>query len=111
MALQHCDEHTVKAAGKPYAPSDYHIPQERKEQFKWVKVEGIRSMTSDKVVNHFDSGLKSSKSGRIYLHTDIRLIIFRKSDLDAAAIHGQRSYELRTYTHGPMNPKFSPHKL
>ncbi|CAL1297104.1 unnamed protein product [Larinioides sclopetarius] len=52
----------------------------------------------------------SSKSGRIYLHTDIRLIIFRKSDLDAATVHGQRPYELRTFTHGPSNPKFSPHK-
>ncbi|GFT73069.1 protein FAM214A [Nephila pilipes] len=52
----------------------------------------------------------SSKSGRIYLHTDIRLIIFRKSDLDAATVHGQRPYELRTFTHGPVNPKFSPHK-
>ncbi|XP_015906566.2 atos homolog protein A isoform X1 [Parasteatoda tepidariorum] len=52
----------------------------------------------------------SSKSGRIYLHTDIRMIIFRKSDLDAATVHGQRPYELRTFTHGPSNPKFSPHK-
>lgn len=52
----------------------------------------------------------SSKSGRIYLHTDIRVIIFRKSDLDAATVHGQRPYELRSFTHGPLNPKFSPHK-
>lgn len=52
----------------------------------------------------------SSKSGRIYLHTDIRVIIFRKSDLDAATVHGQRPYELRSFTHGPLNPKFSSHK-
>ncbi|KAG8177253.1 hypothetical protein JTE90_028209 [Oedothorax gibbosus] len=52
----------------------------------------------------------SSKSGRIYLHTDIRMIVFRKSDLDAAAVHGQKSYEVRTFTHSPLNPKFSPRK-
>lgn len=48
----------------------------------------------------------SSKSGRIYLHTDIRLVIFRKSDIDAATILG--TYELRSFTRGPTNPKFSP---
>lgn len=52
----------------------------------------------------------SSKSNKIYLHTDIRAIVFRKSDLDAATIHGQRPYELRSFTQGPKNPKFSPCK-
>uniref|UniRef100_A0A1B6DH39 Atos-like conserved domain-containing protein n=1 Tax=Clastoptera arizonana TaxID=38151 RepID=A0A1B6DH39_9HEMI len=53
----------------------------------------------------------SSKSGRIYLHTDIRMIIFRKSDLDTATGHGmENAYELRSFTHGPTNPKFSPRK-
>lgn len=50
----------------------------------------------------------SSKSGRIYLHTDMRIIVFRKSDLDAATIHGDRPYELRSFTQCPVNPKFSP---
>ncbi|XP_067003329.2 atos homolog protein A isoform X2 [Anabrus simplex] len=53
----------------------------------------------------------SSKSGRIFLHTDIRMIIFRKSDFDTATAHGlDMSYELRSFTHGPTNPKFSPRK-
>lgn len=52
----------------------------------------------------------SSKSGKVYLHTDMRLIVFRKSDLDAAAVHGQRPYELRSFTQGPDKPKFSPNK-
>lgn len=53
----------------------------------------------------------SSKSGRIYLHSDIRMIIFRKSDFDTATAHGlDMSYELRSFTHGPTNPKFSPRK-
>ncbi|GLH11034.1 LOW QUALITY PROTEIN: Uncharacterized protein GBIM_15893 [Gryllus bimaculatus] len=51
----------------------------------------------------------SSRSGRISLHTDIRMIIFRKSDLDTATAHGgELAYELRSFTHGPTNPKFSP---
>lgn len=54
----------------------------------------------------------SSKSGRIYLHTDIRMIIFRKSDLDTATASStyEEAYELRSFTHGPTNPKFSPIK-
>nr|CAD7591531.1 unnamed protein product [Timema genevievae] len=53
----------------------------------------------------------SSKSGRIHLHSDIRMIIFRKSDLDTATAHGmEMSYELRSFTHGPTNPKFSSRK-
>ncbi|XP_008195164.3 atos homolog protein A isoform X1 [Tribolium castaneum] len=53
----------------------------------------------------------SSKSGKIYLHSDIRMIIFRKSDLDTATAHGiDMSYELRSFTHMPVNPRFSPRK-
>jgi len=53
----------------------------------------------------------SSKSGKIYLHTDIRMIIFRKSDLDTAADHAPgKGFELRSFTRGPSNPKFSPRK-
>ena len=58
----------------------------------------------------------SSKSGKIYLHTDIRMIIFRKSDLDTAADHNISpgklgGFELRSFTNGPTNPKFSPRKI
>lgn len=52
----------------------------------------------------------SSKSGRIYLHTDIRIVIFRKSDMDAATIYGKGTYELRSFTKGPTNPRFSPRR-
>lgn len=51
----------------------------------------------------------SGKSGRIYLHTDIRMIICRKSDVDTASDFGSEPpKELRSYIHGPTNPKFSP---
>lgn len=55
----------------------------------------------------------SSKSGKIYLHTDMRMIIFRKSDLDTATEHSAppgKGYELRSFTTGPTKPKFSPRK-
>lgn len=53
----------------------------------------------------------SSKSGKIYLHSDIRMIIFRKSDVDTATAHDiEMSYELRSFTHMPVNPKYSPRK-
>ncbi|XP_054280359.1 atos homolog protein A-like [Macrosteles quadrilineatus] len=53
----------------------------------------------------------SSKSGRLTLHTDIRMIIFRKSDMDTASGHtADTACEMRSFTYGPTNPKFSPRK-
>ena len=61
---------------------------------------------------HFNNfRFASSKSGKVYLHTDIRMIIFRKSDLDTATDHNTgKGYELRSFTRGPTNPKFSPRR-
>ncbi|XP_071941855.1 atos homolog protein A-like [Antedon mediterranea] len=50
---------------------------------------------------------QSSKSGRIYLHTDIRMIFARhRPDLES----GIATYELRSFTEMPSNPRFSPKK-
>ncbi|XP_039626221.1 protein FAM214A isoform X1 [Polypterus senegalus] len=47
---------------------------------------------------------QSTKSGKIYLHTDIRLLFSRKSmEVDSGA-----AYELKSYTEAPANPPFSP---
>lgn len=46
----------------------------------------------------------SSKSGKIYLHNDIRLLFSRKSiEVDAGI-----PYELKSFTEVPRNPKYSP---
>jgi len=57
----------------------------------------------------------SSKSGRVFLHSDVRMIIFRKSDQDTATAHSEEegdsaAHELRSFISGPTNPKFSPRK-
>ncbi|KAJ8311373.1 hypothetical protein KUTeg_010728 [Tegillarca granosa] len=50
----------------------------------------------------------SSKSGKVYLHTDIRLIFARdKFEFDPKVAN----YELRSFTEGPQNPKFSPKRI
>lgn len=50
----------------------------------------------------------TSKSGKLYLHSDIRIIIFHKSDQDTANAHAiDTSYELRSFTHIPVNPRYS----
>jgi len=50
----------------------------------------------------------STKSGRIYLHTDIRMIVLRKSDVDTASAHiPESSHEWKSFTRGPSNPRFS----
>jgi len=58
----------------------------------------------------FDSAFRfcSTKSGRIYLHTDIRMIVLRKSDVDTASAHiPESSHEWKSFTRGPSNPRFS----
>ncbi|XP_072004299.1 atos homolog protein A [Engystomops pustulosus] len=47
---------------------------------------------------------QSSKSGKIYLHKDVRLLFSRKSmEVDSGA-----AYELKSYIETPTNPQFSP---
>lgn len=47
---------------------------------------------------------QSSKSGKIYLHRDVRFLFSRKSmEVDSGA-----AYELKSYTDSPTNPQFSP---
>ncbi|XP_034364296.1 atos homolog protein A isoform X2 [Arvicanthis niloticus] len=49
---------------------------------------------------------QSSKSGKIYLHRDVRLLFSRKSmEVDSGA-----AYELKSYTESPTNPQFSPRR-
>ncbi|XP_033725461.1 protein FAM214A-like isoform X2 [Pecten maximus] len=49
--------------------------------------------------------ISSTKTGKVFLHTDIRLIFARdKFEFDPKVAN----YELRSYTEGPQNPKFSP---
>ncbi|RWS16149.1 Protein FAM214A-like protein [Dinothrombium tinctorium] len=48
----------------------------------------------------------SSKSGRIYLHSDIRLIVFRKTDYDTAANLGPQTFQFREFYQGPTNPRY-----
>ncbi len=56
----------------------------------------------------FHLRFRSSKSGRIHLHTDIRMIVLRKSDVDTASAHiAESSYEWKSFTRGPSSPRFS----
>lgn len=49
----------------------------------------------------------SSKSGKIFLHTDIRVLFARdKFEFDPSVA----KYELRSFTEVPSNPKFSPRR-
>lgn len=62
----------------------------------------------------------TSRSGKLYLHTDIRMLFSRKSELDAynletgdtgvATAAAMDTFELRSFTEMPKNPKFSPRK-
>ena len=58
--------------------------------FQW----SVRISFYSRRVSYFR--VASSKSGRLYLHTDVRMIIFRKSDLDTATDHeAGKGWELR----------------
>ncbi|XP_050296859.1 protein FAM214A [Anthonomus grandis grandis] len=53
----------------------------------------------------------TSKSGKIYLHSDIKMIVMRKSDMDTATAHQiDINYELRSFIVMPTNPRYSPRK-
>lgn len=50
----------------------------------------------------------SSKSGKIYLHRDIRMLVFRKNEFDPGNLKGQTpTFHWKTITEQPNNPKFS----
>ncbi|XP_021116634.1 protein FAM214A isoform X4 [Heterocephalus glaber] len=77
-----------------------------------VRPEARRSVGKDSV-RHTEERLlrylihlrfQSSRSGKIYLHRDVRLLFSRKSmEVDSGA-----AYELKSYTESPTNPQFSP---
>ncbi|KAM6181240.1 atos homolog protein A isoform 2-T2 [Erethizon dorsatum] len=77
-----------------------------------VKPEARRSVSQERA-RHAEERLlrylihlrfQSSKSGKIYLHRDVRLLFSRKSmEVDSGA-----AYELKSYTESPTNPQFSP---
>lgn len=60
-----------------------------------------------KILYRFQTG----RSGRLCLHTDIKLIISRRTEFDTAAAHAKNSLEspndLKTVIICPENPKFS----
>ncbi|CAB4053949.1 SEL1 [Lepeophtheirus salmonis] len=72
----------VKIQRTLYMPSDLPIDATDSEPHKWLRY-----------VIHLR--FASSKSGKIYLHTDIRMIIFNKSDLDTATDFLGRFHEER----------------
>lgn len=71
----------------------------------------INNHTSRKALSHGRTlrylvhlRFQSSKSGKIYLHRDIRLLFSRKSmEVDSGA-----AYELQSFTESPIDPPFSP---
>ncbi|RWS26674.1 hypothetical protein B4U80_06995 [Leptotrombidium deliense] len=48
----------------------------------------------------------SSKSGRIYLHTDIKLLVLRKTDYDTAANLSPNAFVYRELSQAPVNPRY-----
>ncbi|XP_018108555.1 protein FAM214A isoform X1 [Xenopus laevis] len=61
--------------------------------------------TEDKTLRYLiHLRFQSSKSGKIYLHRDVRLLFSRKSmEVDSGA-----AYELKSYIESPINPPYSP---
>ena len=49
----------------------------------------------------------SSKSGRIYLHHEIKAVICQKSDLEAAAITSDEPFEVKSVIQTPFEPRYS----
>ncbi|KYO21223.1 protein FAM214A isoform A [Alligator mississippiensis] len=76
----------------------------RREVKRSVNKENIQQ-TEERLLRYLiHLRFQSSKSGKIYLHRDVRLLFSRKSmEVDSGA-----AYELKSYTESPTNPQFSP---
>ncbi|XP_039093048.1 protein FAM214A isoform X1 [Hyaena hyaena] len=76
----------------------------KQEMRRSVNKENIRH-TEERLLRYLiHLRFQSSKSGKIYLHRDVRLLFSRKSmEVDSGA-----AYELKSYTESPTNPQFSP---
>ncbi|XP_038274727.1 protein FAM214A isoform X1 [Dermochelys coriacea] len=76
----------------------------RREVKRSINKENIRQ-TEERLLRYLvHLRFQSSKSGKIYLHRDVRLLFSRKSmEVDSGA-----AYELKSYTESPTNPQFSP---
>ncbi|XP_066491159.1 atos homolog protein A [Tiliqua scincoides] len=76
----------------------------RREAKRSINKENSRH-TEDRLLRYLiHLRFQSSKSGKIYLYRDVRLLFSRKSmEVDSGA-----AYELKSYTESPTNPQFSP---
>lgn len=50
----------------------------------------------------------SSKSGRIFLHKDMKVLILQKCDLEAAAMTTDQPFEVKSVVQMPFEPRYSP---
>ncbi|XP_062998492.1 atos homolog protein A [Elgaria multicarinata webbii] len=76
----------------------------RRETKRSINKENIRH-TEERLLRYLiHLRFQSSKSGKIYLYRDVRLLFSRKSmEVDSGA-----AYELKSYIESPTNPQFSP---
>uniref|UniRef100_A0A6I8NYF7 Atos homolog protein A n=1 Tax=Ornithorhynchus anatinus TaxID=9258 RepID=A0A6I8NYF7_ORNAN len=81
----------------------FSVPVKR-EMKRNINKENLRQ-TEERLLRYLiHLRFQSSKSGKIYLHRDVRLLFSRKSmEVDSGA-----AYELKSYTEAPTNPQFSP---
>ncbi|XP_060115714.1 atos homolog protein A isoform X2 [Heteronotia binoei] len=77
----------------------------RRETKRSVNKENTHRRPEDRLLRYLiHLRFQSSKSGKIYLYRDVRLLFSRKSmEVDSGA-----AYELKSYTESPTNPQFSP---
>ncbi|XP_063170472.1 atos homolog protein A isoform X3 [Candoia aspera] len=81
----------------------FSVPVKRETKKSIIK--GNTRHTEERLLRYLiHLRFQSSKSGKIYLYRDVRLLFSRKSmEVDSGA-----AYELKSYTESPMNPQFSP---
>lgn len=81
------------------------VPVEESTEGKGEASPGAGALDRKKILCYLiHLRFQSSKSGKIYLHNDIRLLFSRKSiEVDTGI-----PYELKSFTEVPRNPKYSP---
>lgn len=78
----------------------------------WDDLEIIMYMSRKNLVITYFS-LATDRRGRLYVHTDIKMLFSQKNELETLNFELGKDiikYQLQSFTEMPRNPKYSPRK-
>jgi hypothetical protein len=78
----------------------------RDRPFKSLPPSTTSSSTRRRIKYMIQFNIVSSKSGRIYLNKDLRILVSKKDDLETATEFTKQDYEFKSFEEMPNNPRY-----